>query len=223
MTKFDQTVYNQFLLDNDVVGFFEQPITLKSGRISNWYANCRNLLDTVGLMERLTDFILAYIDSLDIKYDYLYGVPEGATKLGIILNYKKGGEKQKLVMGRGKPKDHGAPKDKYFVGPVEQGDRVIVVEDVTTTGGSLIETIKQLTEASVRIVAAIGLFNRMEKRDDGKSVQEAIERLGIKYYSLSDAFQLLPLVVDKVKPADDVLRQIEEYFNKYGVMRIKFG
>lgn len=54
-----------------------------------------------------------------------------------------------MVVGRGNPKEHGDPKDKYFIGPAKENDRVIVIEDVTTTGGSLIDTIKHLQESNI--------------------------------------------------------------------------
>lgn len=225
MREFDQKEYNRFLIENNVIGFFEEPITLKSGRISNWYANCRDLLDRVGVMDRLTDFVLAFADEKSLSTDYFYGVPEGATKLAVILNYKKGkldnNENQALVIGRGKPKEHGDPKDKYFIGPAKEGDKVIVIEDVTTTGGSLIDTVKHLQESNIDIIAAIGLVNRMEKRDDGKSVEKIINELNVPYFAMGNSIDLLPMARDVSNPSDSVLEEVEKYFNRYGIEPLK--
>ena len=200
MREFNQEEYNKFLIENNVIGFFAEPITLKSGRISHWYVNCRNLLDRVGVMDKLVDFVLAFADEKGISADYFYGVPEGATKLGVILNYKKGkldnNENQALIIGRGKPKEHGDPKDKYFIGPAQEGDKVIVIEDVTTTGGSLIDTIRHLQESNIEVIAAIGLVNRMEKRDDGKSVEKVINDLNVPYFAIGNSLDLLPMARD---------------------------
>lgn len=225
MREFNQEEYNRFLIENKVIGFFEEPITLKSGRISNWYANCRNLLDRVGVMDRLTDFVLAFADEKSISADYFYGVPEGATKLAVILNYKKGkldnNGNQALVIGRGKPKEHGDPNDKYFIGPVKAGDKVIVIEDVTTTGGSLIDTIKHLQESNIEVVAAIGLVNRMEKRDDGKSVEKVINELDVPYFAMGNSVDLLPMARDVSNPSASVLEEVEKYFDRYGIAPLK--
>jgi orotate phosphoribosyltransferase len=225
MTGFNQEEYNRFLIENRVIGFFEKPITLKSGRISNWYANCRVLLDRVGVIDKLTDFVLAFSDEKGISADYFYGVPEGATKLAVILNYKKGkldhNENQVLIMGRGMPKEHGDPKDKYFIGPAEKGDKVIVVEDVTTTGGSLIESIKHLKESNIEVVAAVGLVNRMEKRDDGKSVEQVVKELNVPYFAIGSAIDLLPMARDVSKPSDSVLEEVEKYFDQYGIKSLR--
>ncbi|MBN2423131.1 hypothetical protein JXB41_07960 [Candidatus Woesearchaeota archaeon] len=226
MAEFNKQEYDNFLMENNVVGFFDKPITLKSGRISNWYANCRDLQNFLKPIEKLTDFILAYIREKNIEFDYFYAVPDGVTKLGAILNYKKGksdnNEKMPIVIGRKTPKEHGAPKDKYFIGPVNDGDKVIVLEDVTTTGGSLLTSIAQLKEAGVNIVAALGLVNRMEKRDDGKSVKEKVEENGFPYYNLSDAFSLLPKAAEKANISEEVKKDVESYFDKYGVEKFKF-
>jgi len=225
MREFDQAEYNEFLIDNRVIGFFENPITLKSGRISPWYANCRDLMSRVGLIDQLTDFVLAFSAEKGITADYFYGVPDGATKLAVILNYKKGkldsNENQALVIGRGKPKKHGDPKDKYFIGPVKEKDRVIIIEDVTTTGSSLIDTIKHLQESNIEVVAAIGLVNRMEKRDDGKAVERAVGELNVSYFAMGNSTELLPLARDVLKPSDPVLEEVEKYFDQYGIEALK--
>lgn len=204
MNNFDQENFNKFVLDNNVVGFFEQPIKLKSGRVSNWYVNWRKVAEDVFMLNQLTDYVIAFTKDLGIKPDCFYGVPEGATKLGIITQDKwakespnYGQNSHTLPMGRGKPKDHGAPKDKYFVG--EPKGKTIILEDVTTTGDSLLNTIDGLTETEILIIAAFSLTNRMELRDDKQSVQKAVESRNVPYHALSSALQLLPEAYKKFK------------------------
>ncbi len=218
--------FYEFIIENKVIGFFKEPLKLKSGRRSYWYVNWRNVAEDVYLIDKLSNFLISFVKELDLNPDCFYGVPEGATKLGIVtqykwaksqLNYKKGA--YSLSMGRAKPKDHGNPKDKYFLGNPK--GKVIIIEDVTTTGGSLLETIKFLSEIDIKIIAAIGLTNRNEIRDDNKSVEEIIEENDIKYYAMSNAIDLLPIAYNKLKPGRKILEQIEEYFKKYGIKEIK--
>ncbi len=220
--------FNNFIIDNNVIGFFAEPITLKSGRSSNWYVNWRTVVEDVFLTDKLADFIIQFIKDSGIKIDTFYGVPEGATKIGIITQYKLAKQSENfsknnftLAMGRAKPKDHGDPKDKYFVG-MPKG-KVAIIEDVTTTGGSLIETINNLKEAGIEINAVLSLTNRMEKRDDGKSVKEAVEEKGVKFFSLSSALELLPLIYEKLQPGVEIAASIEKEFQEYGVEKIKFN
>lgn len=222
---FNQNKFNRFVLDNYVVGFFKTPVTLKSGRESHWYVNWRTVTEDVYLTDKLTDFLLAFIEHEKLKPDCFFGVPEGATKLAVITQYKYakeqddyGPDNYPLAMGRGKPKEHGDPKDRYFLGMPE--GNTIVLEDVTTTGGSLLTMIKALKGAGVNVIAAIGLTNRMEKRDDGKSVGDAVAELGVKYYAMSDATELLPLAYEQLSPGEEIGAKVEEYFKKYGTKEV---
>ncbi|TKJ21887.1 MAG: hypothetical protein CEE43_08060 [Promethearchaeota archaeon Loki_b32] len=217
-----ENFYN-FIVNNNIIGLFREPIKLKSGRLSFWYINWRNISSDVFLLDQLTDYIFLYINYLGLNPKCFYGVPEGATKIGIITQYKwaKNQENYKsgvyiLSMGRGKQKEHGDPKDRFFLG-VPNGETVII-EDVTTTGDSLVNTIKKLRELNVKIIAAIGLTNRNELRDDRKSVKEIILENNVQYYAMSNAFDLLP----KLEITKEIADHIEAYFKKYGTNRIKF-
>ncbi len=239
MKPFNQSAFNEFVINNKVIGFFDEPIKLKSGRISNWYVNWRVASEDVFLIDQLTDFVLEFTNkllnekSLRASPDCFYGVPEGATKLGILTQYKWAKSSRQyavgshpLPMGRGKPKEHGLPRDKFFVGTPR--GKVVVLEDVTTTGGSLIETIDNLIASDIEILCAFGLTNRMERRDDKLSVAEAIAQRSsaghpVKYYHLSSAVDLLPLAFKQVNPGDRIAKEIEEEFEAFGVQKIKIA
>ena len=222
MSEFRQEEFNNFILDNNVIGFFEEPVQLKSGRFSSWYVNWRTVSEDVYLCERLSEYVIAFTQDLGFELDCFYGVPEGATKLGLAVqtNYAKkspdyGPGSHTLSMGRGKPKSHGVPKDKYFVGQ-PKGD-TIVLEDVTTTGGSLLEEIAKLKENDTILDAAIALTNRMEKTDKGVSVKRVIESAGVPYFAMSDAHELLPEAYGHEQPGELVRRNLEHEFRCYGV------
>lgn len=224
--RFSQEKFAEFIINNNVIGFFDNPIKLKSGRTSNWYVNWRTVSEDVFLMDKLTDFIIAFTKESGLNPDSFYGVPEGATKLGLLTQYKwarvspdfaKGSHS--FPMGRAKPKEHGDPKDRFFVGAPK--GKIIILEDVTTTGLSLLNTIESLKEIEVEIIAAFGLTNRMERRDDGLTVQEAVEKKGVRYFSLSNALDLLPIVYERRQPGIHIAAAIEQEFEKYGIEKIK--
>lgn len=192
---FNQQEFNNFILANGIIKTFNEPITLKSGKKSNLYVNWRTVAEDAYLMDQLTDFVLAFAQDNNIAPDTFYGVPEGATKLGILTQFKyalknnpsKGSHT--LAMGRAKPKEHGDPRDRYFVGS-PQGS-ICILEDVTTTGGSLIECIKSLQAMGHTITAAIGLTNRNETLDGHASVADAINELNVPYLEMSSAQELI--------------------------------
>ncbi|MFH1591214.1 MAG: hypothetical protein ABIC95_04775 [archaeon] len=223
---FNQMDFNAFIEESGVYGFFKEPITLKSGRKSQFYANWRTVVEDVFLTDALADFVIAFAKSRGIEADTFYGVPDGATKLGIITQYKWAKESAKygegshvLAMGRKTPKEHGDPKDKYFLGM--PAGKVAVIEDVTTTGGSLLKALEGLKEAGVDITAVISLTNRMEKRDDGLSVQEAVEKAGFSFFNMSTSLALLPVMYKRLSPGEDIAEGIENEFKEYGVEELQ--
>ena len=223
---FNQEEFNNFVLKNKVIGFVDKPVTLKSGRSSNWYVNWRTVTEDVFATDQLSDYLLSFTKSLGLNPDCFYGVPEGASKLGVITQYKWAKQKDNydsgshvLAMGRGKAKEHGAEKDRFFLGTPK--GKTIVIEDVTTTGSSLLDTLNYLNESCVEVIAAYGLTNRMELTNDGQSVEEAIKKKGVNYYSLSKSTDLFPRAYQLLKPSDDVADAVEREFEKYGIQKIK--
>ena len=85
---FNEDMFNEFILDNRIIGFFEKPITLKSGRKSHFYVNWRDATNDAFLLDKLTDFIVQFIQKNCIECDTLYGVPEGATKTAVLAGMK---------------------------------------------------------------------------------------------------------------------------------------
>ena len=217
----DRSRFLEFIIENEVVGFFNEPIKLKSGRLSSWYVNWRTIAQDAFLIDQLTDFIISFVKFKNLTPDCFYGVPEGATKLGIITqlkwakeqsNYSKG--TYLLPMGRGKLKEHGDPKDRFFLG--EPKGKVIILEDTTTTAGSLINAIKSLEKLDIDIIASIVLTERNEIRDDGKSVKEILLEENVKFFTLSNALEIIPLL----KPNKLQSNEIKDYFKKYGTRQI---
>jgi orotate phosphoribosyltransferase len=218
--------FYDFIMQNHVIGFFKEPLTLKSGRLSYWYVNWRTIAEDVFALDQLSDYVIQFVKDKGLNPDCFFGVPEGATKLGIITQYKWAKSqnnysqgKYPLSMGRAKPKGHGDPKDQYFLG-VPKGT-VIVLEDTVTTGESLIETVEKLMSLKVKIISVICLTNRNELRDDNLNVMEIFEKLGVKFYTMSDAIDLLPKAYRILHPGQEIAKRIELYFKQYGVKEIK--
>ncbi len=220
--EFNQEKYNQFIKDHKVVGLFAEPVRLKSGRLSSFYVNWRTAAEDVFLTEQLARTVIDYVVGKGLHPDTFYGVPEGATKLATITQYlwasqqsDYGEGSHALSMGRGKEKDYGMPKDRSFLGIPRGG--AIVVEDTTTTGGSLITEIRKLREAGVNVVAAVCLTNRNEKTKDGKSVEDALIELGVPLFSMSNALELLPVLIATEKTDQKIVTSLINEFNEFGV------
>ncbi len=205
----DLNSFADFILHHDIIGFHEKPLTLKSGRESHFYVNWRKASNDAYLLDQLTDAIVSFIEQKKITCDTLYGVPEGASKTAVIAAFKLAkrqkdyGEGSRVIaMGRAKPKLHGDPRDKFFIGaPVGE---TVVLEDTITTGLSLFQCLDQLREAGVKVTAVIALTDRGEMREDGKTEREYLsDRYDgqIAYYPMSVASDLLKKAVRRARPS----------------------
>ncbi len=221
MTDFSTTEFSEFVIDEHIIGIRTTDLTLKSGRRSPHYVNWRTLANDVYLLDNLTDYVLQFIAQLPLECDCFYGVPEGATKLGVVTQFKwarrradYGAGAYRLPMGRAKAKEHGDAADRYFVGAPE--GRIVLLEDTTTTGGSMLQAAAFLQDLGVDIVAAVGLTNRNEKRDDGLTVAEAAAAQGIQYYAMSNALDLLPIMRRRDLIPAERIPALEAYYEQYG-------
>jgi len=178
-----------------VVGFKEESFTLKSGKISYWYANFRNLSKTNKTLGETAQFVIQFLVEkklLTKNIDAVIGVPEGATLLGTRISellIKKGLIKDTLYSRRVKEKMHGDSSNRFWTnGNVPK--RVVILEDVTTTGGSVFELVEKLRKERVLVTAVVGLLNR-QQLDKGKSVIQKMKEKKIRYLSLTDASLVL--------------------------------
>ncbi|RJP43642.1 hypothetical protein C4587_02790 [Candidatus Parcubacteria bacterium] len=226
VSEFDKASFDNFILEREVIRFFKDPVTLNSGRKSNFYVSWRTIAADVYTLDLLTDYIIAFVKSKGIEADSFFGVPEGATGLALLTGYKwaKGSSgygpgSHAFAMGRGKPKDHGEPKDRYLIG-MPRG-RVVMLEDTATTGKSIVDAADRLAEAGVRPFGAVVLVNRNERRDDGKTAGEALKERGIAFYAMTNLLDLLPAAFRKAGPGEAVGRLVEDYFRRYGEREVR--
>jgi orotate phosphoribosyltransferase len=162
-------------------------ITLASGRKSDFYFNLKpTMLDPEGaaLLAELT------FDALkDDNLDYVGGLEMGAVPLaGAIaqLSWLKSRPIAAFFV-RKKPKEHGArlAVEGLAKGETLQGKRVVIVEDVTTTGGSAIKALEAVREAGGEVV----LVYTMVDREEGAA--ENFASAGVRFGSLYKASEFL--------------------------------
>ena len=162
-------------------------ITLASGRKSDFYFNLKpTMLDPEGaaLLAELT-----YEALKDDNLDFVGGLEMGAVPLaGAIaqLSWLKGHPIAAFFV-RKKPKEHGArlAVEGLAKGESLQGKRIVIVEDVTTTGGSALKAVEAVREAGGEIV----LVFTMVDRDEGAT--ETFAEAGIAFRSLYKAGEFL--------------------------------
>lgn len=152
------------------------PFTLVSGRQSPYYFDCKaTTLDPEGctLIGSLMFQLLG-----DIQFDAAGGLTLGADPIALstaLAAFKHGRTIYPLIV-RKEPKKHGTQK--WIEGTLQGVSRVVVIDDVITTGGSTITAIERMRDSGLEIVKAAVLIDREE------GGREAIEATGVPVISL---------------------------------------
>jgi orotate phosphoribosyltransferase len=162
-------------------------VTLASGRISNFYFNLKpSMLDAEGaaLLAQLTFDALA-----GERIDYIGGLEMGAVPIaGAVaqLSHMLGAPVQAFFV-RKQPKDHGARLaiEGLMPGETLAGRRVVIVEDVTTTGGSAMKAVESVRAAGAEIAFVLTIVDREE------GATEAFAAEGLDFRALFRASEFL--------------------------------
>ena len=152
--------------------------TLASGRVSEYYVNCKQILSHPRYRRIVAELVMDHLLAWDVQA--IGGMEIGAipiaTSVSDYLFIQKGRELRTFVV-RKKAKDHGL---KHTVeGSFQAGDRVIVVDDVLTTGQATIDAIQQARTAGLEVQHALVIVDRGE--DHGR---ERVEAAGVLVNSL---------------------------------------
>ncbi len=151
--------------------YSEKPVfKLVSGRMSNYYFNCKAVTLHPEGMYLIGNLIFDLIKDLDVKG--IGGLTLGADPVAYAVAYTSYLKEKPIesFVVRKTPKSHGTMQ--WIEGNITTGGRVVIVDDVITTGNSTIEAIARAKEAGLDIVKVIALIDRQE------GGREAIEALG---------------------------------------------
>ncbi|MCI6931011.1 MAG: orotate phosphoribosyltransferase [Methanobrevibacter boviskoreani] len=146
---------------------FEQGhFVLASGKESNYYVNMKRAITNPEILKTIADLITEKISEDNI--DKIAGPALGAVPIATAASLES---KIPLLMIRKEKKSYGTSKQ--IEGELNNGDNVIVVEDVTTTGGSLLKAIKVIQDNGGIVKRAFVVVDRQE------GAKEAFEKEGI--------------------------------------------
>ncbi len=209
----------KFMVDSGVLTFGE--FTLKSGRLSPYFMNSGNY-KTGAQLARLGEFYAECIHDNDIKFDTLFGPAYKGIPLAVstaVALYTKFGIDVNYCFDRKEAKDHG--EGGCIVGKqLADGERVVIIEDVMTSGKALREVMPKLKEAAnVDVAAMIIQVDRMEKglNGDKSAVQEVSGEFGVNIYPIVNMNDIIESIEDGVVPGREYLEKMIEYRKVYGV------
>lgn len=208
----------RFMVSNGVLKFGE--FTLKSGRKAPYFINTGNY-KTGKQLAKLGEYYAACIQENNLQAETLIGpaykgIPLSvATAIAMYHNYEK---EMNYCFDRKEVKDHG--EGGLFVGKqLQDGEKVIVIEDVMTSGKALREILPKLkAAANVEIVGMIISVDRREKALDSElsAVAEAKKQFGVDVYSVVTMDDIIAAIEDGVIDGKEHLPAMYQYRNTYG-------
>ena len=216
----------EFMVESDVLKFGE--FTLKSGRKSPFFMNAGAYVTGSQLMRLGEYYAKAIHETYGDDFDVLFGPAYKGIPISVVTAVafsKLNGKEVRYCSDRKEEKDHGADKGGFLGSTLKDGDRVVMIEDVTTSGKSMEETVPKVKgAANVEIIGLMVSLNRMEKGLGGK--KSALEEIKEKYGFDANAIVSMEDVVEhlynrpcqgKIVIDDTMKKAIDNYYAEYGV------
>ena len=213
----------EFMVESDVLKFGE--FTLKSGRKSPFFMNAGAYV-TGSQLRRLGEYYAKaihehYGDDFDVLFGPAYkGIPLSvATTMAYSELY---GKDIRYCSNRKEVKDHG-DTGILLGSKIQDGDKVVIIEDVTTSGKSIEETFPIIrAQGKVEIVGLMVSLNRMERGKGEKSALEEVQELyGFKANAIVTMADVVEHLYNKecqgqVVIDDKIKAAIDAYYEQYG-------
>ena len=208
----------QFMLDCNALKFGD--FTLKSGRKSPFFMNAGAYVTGAQLMHLAKAYAQAIHDNFGLDFDVLFGpaykgIPLAAAT--VIAIYELYGKEVRYCSNRKEVKDHGDTGILLGSG-LKDGDRVIMIEDVTTSGKSMEETVPIVrAQADVEIRGLIVSLNRCEKGKGTKTALDEVSDLyGFPTAAIVTMKEVIEILEEKGMMDDDLRERINAYYALYG-------
>ena len=153
--------------------------TLASGQVSPFYVDCRALMAHPSARRLVGQ--LAHAALMGVEIDCLGGLEIGAISIATTISdfaYAADPKREwRTFVVRKQAKDHGLGK--LIEGAIRRGDRALIVDDVLTSGGSLLKAVASAREAGLAVTHALVIVDRREQEGRAKVEQEGVKVISL--------------------------------------------
>lgn len=192
-----------FLHQNGIIKFGD--FTLASGKKSSYYVDLRLVpsypIEFRKMVKYLENEIVQEIGLSD--FDSIVSVPTGGLVIASALAIET---VKPLIYVRSKPKDYGTAKS--VEGKIHDKMKVVMIDDVATTGGSVVNAIKSLKEVNILIKDAYVIVDRME------GANEALLESGVKMHSILNILQITEALYEQNLVDESILEKVKNQITK---------
>ncbi|MAN85716.1 MAG: orotate phosphoribosyltransferase [Algoriphagus sp.] len=179
----------------------EKPFTWASGWKSPIYCDNRLSLSFPAVRDLIKENLVKSIQHFYPEAEAIAGVATAGIPQGALIANDL---KLPFIYVRSKPKGHGM--ENMIEGKVTPGQKVVVVEDLVSSGGSSLKAVQDLKNAGFEVMGMVAIFSY------GFSVaDDNFEEAGIKLVVLSNYEAMLPRAVEKKYISDEVLKSLETW------------
>ena len=214
----------EFMVDSQVLKFGE--FTLKSGRKSPFFMNAGAYFTGTQLRRLGGYYARAIHDNIGDDFDVLFGPAYKGIPLSVATTMAYSelyGKDIRYCSNRKEIKDHGDVGILLGSG-IGDGDRVVIIEDVTTSGKSIEETFPIIqAQGKVEIKGLMVSLNRMEKGLGGEvsALEEIREKYGFDTHAIVTMQEVIEHLYDRpykgqIYIDDKMKAAMDEYYEKYG-------
>ncbi len=213
----------EFMVDSGVLLFGD--FVTKSGRKTPFFVNTGKYRTGEQIFKLGSFYAQAIIDNVGSDFDVLFGpaykgIPLAVTAAGALYHDHK--KNVAYCFNRKEAKDHG--EGGVMIGhKLKDGDRVLIIEDVTTAGTSIAETVPLLkNEAKISLSGLCVSVDRMERGTGKKTaLAEIRETYSMKTFAIVTMAEVVEYLYKRelggrIQITDEIKTRIDEYYAQYG-------
>lgn len=214
----------EFMVDSNVLRFGD--FVTKSGRKTPFFINT-GFYRTGSQLRKLGQYYAKAIEEkFGTDFDVLFGPAYKGIPLSVAVSMAINefyGKDVRYCSNRKEEKDHG-DTGILLGSPMQDGDRIVMIEDVTTSGKSIRETMPIIkAQGNVNVLGLVVSVNRMERGTGEKSALEEIEETyGMKTTAIVTMEEVVEHLYNKLYKGkiiidDTIKKAIDAYYEQYGV------
>jgi len=192
-----------FLYKNNIIKFGN--FTLASGKNSPYYIDLRLVPSYPHQFRKMIKNLQNLIDKQTglENFDALVSVPTGGLVIASALAIET---VKPLIYVRNKSKEYGTSK--LIEGKLSSNMKLVMIDDVATTGNSILNGIKQLQEAGSIISESYVIVNRLE------NANKLMDSVGVKLYQLTDILEITKILFEEHLIDEEILEKIKKQIDQ---------